>query len=201
MIINTHAAIGEFLYKYITSSTMLELNRRSFIYGNMKPDIDRTLFQMTHRFESIEDFLNNLTEDIYSGNQSLQSFSNDLGILCHFLCDGFCSFHFHEDLWEKNIVEHIAYELKLHYIYKSLDKKKILVDMKEWKCHDDMGSVFRTLKEQFINDKQSMATDISYAIRFSMITTEILNKNMNKVAIPAHTYERVLPAQKVSLTA
>jgi hypothetical protein len=117
MIIHTHSAIGNFLYSYIIENTNLSISKKHFILGNVKPDINKTLKNLPHRSKDIIEVMECLTHELINREHSINKFSEKLGILCHFLCDTFCKYHFDEILWNKNIVEHLKYEISLHYIF------------------------------------------------------------------------------------
>ena len=121
-MMNTHRIIGENIIKYANSKSIYLVSRKNFIWGNIKPDCTPKYKRMKHYYnESIDmviekiQYLSTLRlEDVYY-KINIGKFSEELGVICHFLCDFFCAPHYYR--WEfkstKAVKHHMLYEQKL----------------------------------------------------------------------------------------
>ncbi|AQR93166.1 zinc dependent phospholipase C family protein [Clostridium saccharoperbutylacetonicum] len=126
-MINTHKIMAENIIKRANTKSIYLLNDKRFIWGNIKPDCAPKYKFKKHYFdESIEMiidkiiYLSSLTlEDVYF-DLTVGKFSEELGVICHFLCDFFCAPHYYR--WEfkntKAVKKHMAYENRLAKIAK-----------------------------------------------------------------------------------
>lgn len=126
-MINTHKVMGENIIKYANSKSIYLINSSRFIWGNIKPDCVPKYTFMKHYFDESIDmvvgkitYLSSLTlEDVYY-KMTIGKFSEELGVICHFLCDYFCAPHYYR--WEfkstSAVKHHMMYEKKLAKIAK-----------------------------------------------------------------------------------
>ena len=126
-MINTHKVMGENIIKYANSKSIYLINNSRFIWGNIKPDCVPKYTFMKHYFDESIDmvvkkitYLSSLTlEDVYY-KMTIGKFSEELGVICHFLCDYFCAPHYYR--WEfkstSAVKHHMMYEKKLAKIAK-----------------------------------------------------------------------------------
>lgn len=134
-MINTHRIIGENILKYANSKSIYLINSKRFIWGNIKPDCTPKYKIKKHYYdESIEMiidkiiYLSSLTlEEVYF-DMKLGRFSEELGVVCHFLCDFFCAPHYYR--WEfkstNAVKQHMMYEQKLAKLCKTFKPTKII---------------------------------------------------------------------------
>lgn len=127
-MINTHKVMGENIIKYANSKSIYLINNSRFIWGNMKPDCVPKYTFMKHYFDESIDmvvgkiiYLSSLTlEDVYY-KMTIGKFSEELGVICHFLCDYFCAPHYYR--WEfkstSAVKHHMMYEKKLAKLAKN----------------------------------------------------------------------------------
>lgn len=135
-MMNTHRIIGENIIKYANSKSIYLVSRKNFIWGNIKPDCTPKYKRMKHYYnESIDmviekiQYLSTLRlEDVYY-KINIGKFSEELGVICHFLCDFFCAPHYYR--WEfkstKAVKHHMLYEQKLAKVTKGF-KPKLVID-------------------------------------------------------------------------
>lgn len=121
-MINTHKAMGENIIKYANTKSIYLINNKRFIWGNIKPDCAIKYKLKKHYFDESIDMiikkiihLSSLTmEDVYY-NMTIGKFSEELGVICHFLCDFFCAPHYYR--WEfksaNAMKQHMLYENNL----------------------------------------------------------------------------------------
>jgi hypothetical protein len=183
MIIHTHTAIGNLLHSYITENTNLVLDKKHFILGNIKPDINHSLRSIPHRSKDIIDVMECLKDELVNRNQSIETFSLKLGILCHFLSDTFCRYHFVDHLWERNIIEHVKYEISLHYAFMIASKhsKPTVINSRN-EHFDDFRETYEHFAKNYMENKKNLIRDTDHALMFSvavinLINHEILAKN------------------------
>lgn len=135
-MINTHKTLGENILKYANSKSIYLINRKKFIWGNIKPDCTPKYKRMKHYYnESIDMVIEKIQhlstlklEDVYY-KMTVGKFSEQLGVICHFLCDFFCAPHYYR--WEfkstKAVKHHMLYEQKLAKLAKDY-KPKCIID-------------------------------------------------------------------------
>jgi len=114
--------MGENIIKYANTKSIYLINDKRFVWGNVKPDCVPKYKFMKHYFDESIDmvvekiiYLSSLKlEDIYY-NMTIGKFSEELGVVCHFLCDFFCAPHYYR--WEfkstSAVKQHMMYENKL----------------------------------------------------------------------------------------
>lgn len=134
-MINTHKVVGENIIKYANSKSIYLINNSRFIWGNIKPDCVPKYTFMKHYFDESIDmvigkitYLSSLTlEDVYY-KMTIGKFSEELGVICHFLCDYFCAPHYYR--WEfkstSAVKHHMMYEKKLAKIAKQFKPTGII---------------------------------------------------------------------------
>ncbi|WP_160688719.1 zinc dependent phospholipase C family protein [Clostridium sp. C2-6-12] len=134
-MINTHKAMGENIIKYANTKSVYLINDKRFIWGNVKPDCTPKYKFKKHYFnESIDMvvekiiYLSSLTlEEVYY-DMTIGKFSEELGVVCHFLCDFFCAPHYYR--WEfkstSAVKHHMMYEKKLAKLAKDFELTGII---------------------------------------------------------------------------
>ncbi|OOM79716.1 zinc dependent phospholipase C family protein [Clostridium sp. BL-8] len=134
-MINTHKVMAENIIKYANTKSIYLINNKRFIWGCVKPDCVPKYKFMKHYFDESIDmvvekiiYLSGLTlEDIYY-DMSIGKFSEELGVICHFLCDFFCAPHYYR--WEfkstSAVRQHMAYENKLAKLAKNFKHARII---------------------------------------------------------------------------
>ncbi|MBU3108530.1 zinc dependent phospholipase C family protein [Clostridium gasigenes] len=133
MLMNTHTMLAkDFIYNMDNNKKQM-INENHFIWGNIKPDcvskyklkkhyLDESLDMVVNKIQ----FLSSLSlDDIYK-THSENKFSQELGVVCHFLCDFFCVPH--NKRWEfksaNAMKEHVMYEKDLSKIAKEFKIRK-----------------------------------------------------------------------------
>lgn len=128
LMINTHRIMGENIIKHANNKNIYLINKKRFIWGNIKPDCTPKYKMKKHYYtESIDMiidkiiYLSSLTlEEVYY-DMKLGRFSEELGVICHFLCDFFCAPHYYR--WEfkstNAVRQHIMYEQRLAKLCRS----------------------------------------------------------------------------------
>lgn len=138
MLMNTHFIIAKSVASNIDTNKSFFINEKNFVYGNMKPDLTSKYFFKTHYLdESLEmilskiTYLCNLTLNSLSKYFSVTRFSQEIGVICHFLCDFFCVAHSERWRMTYSMSKHIKYERELDCVAKNIDLSKFKGDCLE----------------------------------------------------------------------
>ena len=135
MFVNTHLLIGKSIVENISKNKSFFISDKNFIYGNIKPDVSsKYVLQKHYLEESLEmifskvEYLCTLDLDSITKYFSISKFSQELGVICHFLCDFFCVPHSRRWEMTHNMNKHITYEKELSIVAKETDLKKFKGD-------------------------------------------------------------------------
>ena len=135
MFVNTHILIGKSIVENINENKSFFISDKNFIYGNIKPDISsKYVLQKHYLEESLEmiftkvEYLCTLNLDCISKYFSISKLSQELGVICHFLCDFFCVPHSRRWEMTHSMNKHITYEKELSIVAKETDLRKFKGD-------------------------------------------------------------------------
>ncbi|MGL5353549.1 MAG: zinc dependent phospholipase C family protein [Clostridium sp.] len=133
MLMNTHTTLAKDFISNMDRDKRSIINETHFIWGNIKPDcVSKYKLKKHYMDESLEMVVNKIQflaslslEDIYK-NSDENKFSQELGVVCHFLCDFFCVPH--NKRWEfksaNAMKEHVMYERDLSKVAKEIKTRK-----------------------------------------------------------------------------
>ncbi len=161
MFMNTHTLIAKSLVNNIDSNKYFFINENHFIYGNIKPDLSsKYLFKKHYLKESYDmieskvNFLCSLSLNCLSKYFSIGRLSQELGVICHFLCDFFCVPHSYRWEFKHSMKKHISYETELNTIAKETNLNKFKGDSIEYGSFEDF---FKSLyvEYQYIIDHKN----------------------------------------------
>ena len=137
MILNTHLTISNALIENLDSGKSFFISEKNFIYGNIKPDMTSKYVLHKHYLKESFDMiigkiksLCKLSLDFIEKYFSISKFSQELGVICHFLCDFFCVPHSQRWEFSHSFKKHVIYEKDLQSIakdtnFKTLEKTSI----------------------------------------------------------------------------
>ncbi|AIY80523.1 zinc dependent phospholipase C family protein [Clostridium botulinum 202F] len=193
-MINTHKLIAENILNYTNSKSIYLINDHRFIWGNIKPDCVLKYKMIKHYFiESIDIIIKKIEklcslslQDVYY-KISVNKFSEELGVVCHFMCDYFCAPHYYR--WEfKNtsqVKNHVMYEKDLAKIAKGFNSNGIITS------NIDVNNI-----KEFIYDLQNQyegsmdfKNDLTYAY---YACDSIVNMVLNKVFLNECSLSKVV---------
>ena len=134
-MMNTHKTMGENIIKYANTKSVYLINNKRFVWGNVKPDCaPKYKFKKHYYDESIDMivekiiYLSSLTLEDVNYNMTVGKFSEELGVVCHFLCDFFCAPHYYR--WEfkstSAVKQHMMYEKNLAKLAKNFKPTGII---------------------------------------------------------------------------
>lgn len=183
MLINTHMIIASNILNKANGKKVYLINRKRFIWGNIKPDCaSKYKFKKHYYDESIDmilekvKFLSSMSiNDLYY-EYGKAKFSEELGVMCHFLCDFFCVAHNKRWEFKKAIKKHVLYEKRLAKEAKSftpetyIDNNLSVIDIKE----------FIEKHQKEYENKVSFKNDLEYSY---FICNTVVNAILNQVAL------------------
>ena len=123
----SHFIISGIVNKYIKKWYGIQINKYSFVYGNIIPDFSSDFTKTPHYKLSMPNFIEDEVMSLSNLEQKNtadfdKNLSFRLGIVCHYLADFFC--YAHSPKFEGKLLKHIYYEYKL--VKYNINKKKIL---------------------------------------------------------------------------
>lgn len=165
----THLLISKILYRHL--SLEVELDKRSFAYGNILPDLP-SQSRIHHTLENCLFKACDNSKQLMEEDMSIKNFSARLGEICHYVCDFFCYYHLSENIHNKRL-HHFFYELGLHYqlllLYYS---RRIHLDKSHLEPKGDLRSIILDMRKLYFSLNPSMKRDIDYAFLSSVWTCE-----------------------------
>ncbi len=184
MYYTTHMLFADILYRKLKDSKGIKINRYSFKYGSVKPDLSTLKLTMPHSFEeSLPYVLDEMELIIDWVNEPSQlktrEFARRLGIILHYIADYFCLPH-NSAVSNKSLVPHIVYEKrmdrfcklnKFHYV----KRKRYFDDFSHSGCKS-IEEYINYKHGQYLNSSQNMLTDIEYALQTSLsVANTVIN--------------------------
>lgn len=182
LLIQTHKQFAAYFLAELQRNLNIQLNKHSFIFGNIEPDLPFVLPTVKHYKQNNYAFILSLIDDLYEYNYngkafSLARLSEKLGIVNHYLCDYFCRPHFDRKYYSNRLMEHIDYEKKLHqYLLRDFSFKNNLP--KTSPTIFSLEGISSFIEEQlyhYENQEAGFQTDIEFALNsVSAINSTIL---------------------------
>lgn len=190
MLINTHMIIASNLLDYANSKKVYLINRKRFIWGNIKPDCTPKYKLVKHYYNEsstmIIDKINELgalsVSDIFF-DYGKNKFSEELGVICHFLCDFFCLPHYGRWEFKNSMKKHVVYENNLSKIAK-IYKSAYCIDV-DINLSDICNFINKNL--EMYSKKQGYKNDLEYSY---FICNSVINVILNQVMINEYLKER-----------
>ena len=111
----SHITMGRYLYRYFTQNMDVELDKKTFVAWNVLPDIAPSLLRLSHFKKDIYDLVMAKAEHLarHGEEMTVQEFSKQLGILCHFMSDFFC--YAHSEQFDGSKIGHLRYEIFMQF--------------------------------------------------------------------------------------
>lgn len=168
MLMNTHFQIAKSVLENMDEKKAILISEKNFVYGNVKPDAFSKYKLKKHYMEEsfnmiIEKvkYLCSLTLESLSKVFSISRLSQELGVICHFLCDFFCVAHSERWEFKHSMNKHVIYERELAAKAKETDLVKIKGDgdIKE----GEFESFFKTLYSQYKSNGNYIENDLRFS--------------------------------------
>lgn len=193
MMMNTHKSLAISFVKNVDLNKKFLINDKHFIWGNLKPDsVSKYKFKKHYFDESFNmivnkiQFLSSLSLDDIFIRYSVGKFNQELGVICHFLCDYFCIPHYQR--WEFKspgaVKDHVLYENDLNKFSKSYNvRKELNISLT---C-DDVRMYIYSLQKEY-DGIVSYKKDLQYA---SHICNTIINLILDEVILNQKLKENI----------
>ncbi len=172
MFMQTHLKFARVIYQAVQKDYPHILDYTSFLFGNVLPDFDPRLFTIPHTKDRSLGYLSAFTQQyrcIPRASREKQSFSCDMGIIAHFICDYFCQAHSYAEY--DNYFRHLYYETQLANEVASIHIEQLAEMCERIQNPARVGSV-RQLPDfinfnhqQYKKENRRMATDIIYSLK------------------------------------
>ncbi|MBC2577516.1 zinc dependent phospholipase C family protein [Peptostreptococcus russellii] len=189
MMMKTHIIISKSLLDNIDDNKQFFLNNKSFIYGNIKPDIFSKYKLQKHYLDESYDmvrskieYLSNLDLDTLEKYYTKNEFSQEMGVVCHFLADFFCVAHSERWEFKHSLKIHVKYENGLTKVAKDYNLKN---DRRQYV--DDVDSFFEKLYREYKNNGNFEENDLKYAAYICNTVTNYVLERILDNTIKSHT--------------
>ena len=193
MMMNTHKSLAISFVKNVDLNKKFLINDKHFIWGNLKPDsVSKYKFKKHYFDESFNmivnkiQFLSSLSLDDIFIRYSVGKFNQELGVICHFLCDYFCIPHYQR--WEFKspgaVKDHVLYENDLNKFSKSYNVRK---ELNTSLTCDDVRMYIYSLQKEY-DGIVSYKKDLQYA---SHICNTIINLILDEVILNQKLKENI----------
>ena len=190
---NTHKALAGFFIENVERDKKFLISDKHFVWGNLKPDsVSKYKFKKHYFDESFTmivnkiKFLASLSLDDIFIRYSLRKFNQELGVICHFLCDYFCVPHYQR--WEFKspgaVKDHVLYENDLNKFAKFYDIRR---EINTSLTCEEIRRYINNLQKEYAG-KISYETDIQYSTH---ICSTIVNLVLNEVVLNQKIKEHI----------
>ncbi len=163
MKLRTHIMIAKKVHEHLEKKHGININKRSFILGNIFPDFIRRMGSLHH---TMEDSLDYVLKRINNHKRGTLFPSFHLGKTNHYLSDFFCSVH-HKSHLKLKFKDHLKYEDKLHDTFMQMHEESRLSNMRLSLMHMPLGDfkdIIGDLETEYLKHPKSIETDIVFAI-------------------------------------
>ena len=185
----SHVLIAKGLYRFLSEEVVVD--RKAFIYGNVKPDLP-THKHGHHTLDKYLDTVNSYSEELMDDEVAVREFSVRLGEICHYVCDFFCYYHLEEEIHNKRL-RHFLYELKLHHQLKhDWKRNKIKVESSGLEPKKDIGYIISEMRRNYFEQPCMINRDIEYAFLTTVRICESIIFYMEYSADLASMAERAI---------
>lgn len=191
MIFLSHLLIGDLIYKEIVARIDIKLDKVSFLYGNVKPDICNKDIKHEHIFNESINILEEYINEIKGNEESIKKFSENIGVISHFVSDYFCLYHIGE-YGKKNIISHILYETILHFRFLYMTMVKKITFIEEYEDRGTIKGIIQSMQNNHNLGKQTIDKDIVYALSTSILV-------LTPIILGSKVYETLVVKNKIKL--
>lgn len=185
----THIILSKSLLGNIDENKQFFLNDRSFVYGNVKPDIlSKYKLKKHYLDESYEmvrskiDYFSSMDLDTLEKYYTKNEFSQEMGVICHFLADFFCVAHSERWEFKHSLKIHVQYENGLTKVAKDYNLKN---DRRQYV--DDLDEFFAKLYREYKANGNFEENDLKYAAYMCNTVTNYVLERILDNTIKSHT--------------
>jgi hypothetical protein len=167
----THLKMADTIFEILNGDIIMD--RKQFRYGNVLPDLDKSMNNIKHTFEGSIGLVEGVCTAIASERLDIGEFSRNLGIITHFACDYFCRYHL-DDEKHDDYFDHFFYEAKLHSEYMFIKDDLNLTEGVHITGGRDVRTIIMDLRKSYQRASESSENDILFAIGAALSTCEIV---------------------------
>jgi len=189
MMMKTHIIIAKSLLDNTDKNKQFFLNDKNFIYGNIKPDIASKYKLKKHYLDESYgmikkkiDSLSSLNLDSLEKHHTKASFSQEIGVICHFLTDFFCVAHSERWEFKHSMVIHVQYERGLTKVAKDYFLKD-----DRYNYLEDFDTFFESLYREYKANGNYEKNDLRYAAYMCNTVTNYILDNILYNTVKSHT--------------
>lgn len=176
--ISTHVTIALILYGHFKKK--MKLDKTSFIYGNIKPDLSYKLIKKAHIMENHFRNVCESSKALMEKPMDREKFSVELGQICHYVSDFFCKYHLNREVFHK-FGGHFLHEVRLQFLlWKLLIKEKLLLINK--KERRNIASILLEMRSNYDVESSAPEKDLTYAISTALWIGESVAYFLNQPA-------------------
>ena len=142
----THLIISQNIIDSLDPKSRELISEKNFKYGNIKPDILSKYKLKKHYLDESYDMIENkinsmcsIDPETLAKTYNNMSFNQELGVICHFLCDFFCLAHSERWEFKHSFKQHVKYE------------RDLLSKSKEFRFDSDRQEIKQSFKEFFFD--------------------------------------------------
>lgn len=184
-MVNTHKMLAQNFIQNINENKLFMIKDTHFIWGNLKPDGASKYKFKKHYFEESFPMIINMIKtlssmtvsDIYK-YYSINKFNQELGVICHFLCDYFCVPH--NQRWEfkstNAVKEHVLYEKELSKVAKTFIIRR---EINTHLSSNDIEKFILELKNDY-EEEMSYENDLRFAY---FVCNSVINLILEEVLL------------------
>ena len=191
LLMNTHKILAGNILEQVSEENRYLINRKKFIWGNIKPDyVSKYKLKKHYYNESIDmiinkiEFLSSLSYSEINNTYGKKKFSAELGVICHFLCDYFCLAHNKRWEFKSNFKRHVSYEKMLSKYAREFKFDNLVCDFLDIR---DIR-VFISENIKYYEECSHISSDLVYA---SFVCNSIVNTVFNEIGNNSFSKKRV----------
>ncbi len=167
MLISTHFIISKAVLENLDGNKSSFISEKNFIYGNIKPDISSKYVFSKHylseSFSMVMDkikYLCHLSLDSLKRYFPISRLSQELGVICHFLCDFFTAPHSERWRFYHSMNKHVTYEKELDSYAKNMTFSNCNLSPK---IDNNVEEFFHVLYKNYKSNDISYENDLKYS--------------------------------------
>lgn len=200
---SVHLLLGMHIYAYVKEKYGIYLDRESFLFGNILPDLCLNFMIKPHILENYSTCLQSRIQNLLNSKSASAIFgkrySRQLGIICHYYADYFC--YPHRQDYSGDIVSHVRYEKALNrYLQREVIRPYEQSAILEWHKETDERMLYQnlcTLQKNYLHNDPSFENDIKYSIKACVEV--LINISSTSLMAQPHEYELCYPANTLRL--
>ena len=167
MLINTHFLIGKYCYDICNEKYDLNIDRKSFLWGCIEPDMHKRGNKIKHTYSVSKEQMKYYRECIENDDLTEKEISFIIGKIAHYIADCFCKYHL-DEYYGKDMMKHFKYEVSLHRAMKKGMKNndKIFQEIaNEYIVSGDYLKELKGNREQYLSLEEDCLNDIYYTLK------------------------------------